>query len=307
MKERSLALSICPFTVPNERNKNEHPAPLRTQRPSFPLSSRLGLPLPPSPPHSCTLIFFCPELQLLVACDVRHPRVIVELGRAGGPAPQPHTRDEGLRGLPPWDAAIDLLLLDHAAAAEEHLPPSASSPSGSDLSAAGMECVKIPCGTQRWERMLVGSRSLIPLGGVKSCRFNITGTSQGDFHIKMQLFDTKLLLSWAIIFVYGAAQEENKQVFLSELAAVCSDQTIPILLGGDFNLLRSSDEKNMNYQNNRNNDNFNYIINTYDLREIDLSGGGFTWSNNQENPTLEKLDRLLMSNEWEYLFPLANV
>lgn len=81
------------------------------------------------------------------------------------------------------------------------------------------------------------------LGGVKSCTFNITGTSQGDFHIKIQLFDTKLLLSWALIFIYGAAQEEHKQEFLIELAAVCSDQTIPILIGGDFNLLSSFQEK----------------------------------------------------------------
>lgn len=43
------------------------------------------------------------------------------------------------------------------------------------------------------------------------------------------------------------------------------------------------------------------------LRELDRAGGAFTWSNNKENPTLEKLDRLLMSSGWEQLFPLANV
>jgi hypothetical protein len=37
------------------------------------------------------------------------------------------------------------------------------------------------------------------------------------------------------------------------------------------------------------------------------TGGSFTWSNNQEFPTLEKLDRVLMTKEWEDLFPLAMI
>jgi hypothetical protein len=52
---------------------------------------------------------------------------------------------------------------------------------------------------------------------------------------------------------------------------------------------------------------FNYIINICELREIDMSGGQFTWSNNQAVPTLEKLDRFLVSKEWELLFPLTTI
>lgn len=36
-----------------------------------------------------------------------------------------------------------------------------------------------------------------------------------------------------------------------------------------------------------------------------MSGGFFTWSNNQATPTLEKLDRILMNRDWELAFPLA--
>jgi hypothetical protein len=49
------------------------------------------------------------------------------------------------------------------------------------------------------------------------------------------------------------------------------------------------------------------IINSYELRELPLAGGKFTWSNNRENPTLEKLDRVLISNFWEMEFPLCNL
>jgi hypothetical protein len=38
-----------------------------------------------------------------------------------------------------------------------------------------------------------------------------------------------------------------------------------------------------------------------------MSGGAFTWSNNQNSPTLEKLDRIIVTREWEMLFPTIHV
>ena len=52
---------------------------------------------------------------------------------------------------------------------------------------------------------------------------------------------------------------------------------------------------------------FNLIINSYALRDLTLNGGLYTWSNNHKDPTLEKLDRCLMSENWESLFPLSNL
>jgi hypothetical protein len=52
---------------------------------------------------------------------------------------------------------------------------------------------------------------------------------------------------------------------------------------------------------------FNSVINAFDLRELYMSGDFFTWSNNQLDPTLEKLDRILVTKDWEGLFPTALV
>ena len=52
---------------------------------------------------------------------------------------------------------------------------------------------------------------------------------------------------------------------------------------------------------------FNTIIESLDLREIELSGRKFTWANSLHNPTFEKLDRVLASVEWEQKFPLVTV
>jgi hypothetical protein len=107
--------------------------------------------------------------------------------------------------------------------------------------------------------------------------------------------------------VYGAAQEEEKEDFLRDLGEICREQGLPLLVGGDFNLLRESADKNTSLKPTRWNDMFNYIINTCELRELEMAGGQYTWSNNHTTPTLEKLDRFLVSKEWELLFPLTTV
>lgn len=38
-----------------------------------------------------------------------------------------------------------------------------------------------------------------------------------------------------------------------------------------------------------------------------MCGGGYTWSNNQTDPTIVKLDKIFMNEEWENLFHLAKV
>ena len=50
---------------------------------------------------------------------------------------------------------------------------------------------------------------------------------------------------------------------------------------------------------------FNAIIEQAGLRELPLNGRQYTWANNQEDPTFEKLDRVLMCPAWEEKYPLT--
>jgi endonuclease/exonuclease/phosphatase family metal-dependent hydrolase len=45
------------------------------------------------------------------------------------------------------------------------------------------------------------------------------------------------------------------------------------------------------------------FLNTSTLNELHLSGCLFTQSNQSTHPTLERIDRAFVSNEWEALFP----
>lgn len=70
--------------------------------------------------------------------------------------------------------------------------------------------------------------------------------------------------------VYGAAQPEFKEIFLIELVHACIKENLPIVLGGDFNIIRCPGEKNNDrYDDHRWPFLFNAIIDGLSLREIE--------------------------------------
>ena len=52
---------------------------------------------------------------------------------------------------------------------------------------------------------------------------------------------------------------------------------------------------------------FNAVIESLDLKEIVISGRQFTWAGPGDNLTFEKLDRVLVSTDWEDKFPLSSI
>ena len=109
-----------------------------------------------------------------------------------------------------------------------------------------------------------------------------------------------------LVVVYGAAQTDRKPDFLAELVRICENEELPMLVGGDFNIIRRQEEKNNDNFDARWPFIFNAIIESLDLREIDLSGRQYTWASQRENPTYEKLDRFLANVEWEQKIYVSN-
>lgn len=127
----------------------------------------------------------------------------------------------------------------------------------------------------------------------------------GKHFIAAEVFDKNLKIELYLAFVYDPAHEEGREEFLLEFSRICNSKNIAMLIGGDFNIIRFSGDKNKSFNGNKWSDLFNHIINTQELTELYLNDGKYTWSNNQENPTLEKLDRVLINDEWEKFFPLS--
>nr|CAD1833443.1 unnamed protein product [Ananas comosus var. bracteatus] len=76
---------------------------------------------------------------------------------------------------------------------------------------------------------------------------------------------------------------------------------------GDFNNTRSQDERRGKMWSHRAMNLFNDLINELALIELPMANQSYTWSNMQRNPILAKLDRFLISTEWEQEFPLSKV
>jgi hypothetical protein len=109
------------------------------------------------------------------------------------------------------------------------------------------------------------------------------------------------------VLVYGAAQEEFKADFLHEMVNLAKGNPHPIIIGGDFNLLRFPFEKSKGRFYDHLTFLFNVVINSLDLREVSMIGRQFTWVNNLREPTYENLDRVLMDSDWEDKYPMVSV
>jgi exonuclease III len=118
------------------------------------------------------------------------------------------------------------------------------------------------------------------LSGIRTGRFDLEIFESGEYTIVANIHDKMLNKNISLVNVYGPTQDEFKDQFLSELASMCLKCKHPMLIGGDFNILRFSDDKNKNFTQNRFFDIVNRIINLYELRDLALQGGTYTWSNN---------------------------
>ena len=81
----------------------------------------------------------------------------------------------------------------------------------------------------------------------------------------------------------------------------------PWVIIGDFNLIRSSDEKNTDNINRSLISAFNDAISNLGVMEILLLGRNFTWSNGQDPPILAKLDRALVNLAHTTTFPVTTL
>lgn len=112
---------------------------------------------------------------------------------------------------------------------------------------------------------------------------------------------------WMVVAVYGSAYEELKQEFIDELHLVSSSSSLPMLFGGDFNLVREASDKNNGNISIPWATKFNDWINNAGLMELKLANRQFTWCNNQSNRIMASLDRVFMTTCWEAHHPAVSL
>ena len=100
-----------------------------------------------------------------------------------------------------------------------------------------------------------------------------------------------------MIIVYGPADHRRSAEFLAELRSKVERCHTPVVVAGDFNLIRSPDDKSSDNVDLPRMRMFNDWIADLALRELTRVGARYTWSNNQAVPIRSVLDRVLVSVE----------
>lgn len=75
------------------------------------------------------------------------------------------------------------------------------------------------------------------------------------------------------------------------------------MLCGDFNLIYQVEDENIIRLNRRMMANFCCFLDDLELMELHLHGRRYTWSNEREDPTLERIDRVFVTENWVSSFP----
>jgi hypothetical protein len=76
-----------------------------------------------------------------------------------------------------------------------------------------------------------------------------------------------------------------------------------VVLRGDFNVVRFPSKRSGDSGYSAAMVEFSEFIFVQGLVDLPLEWGQFTWSNNQEGHIWSRIDRFLLSPEWEELFP----
>jgi hypothetical protein len=145
------------------------------------------------------------------------------------------------------------------------------------------------------------------LMGFRESMFEIGAIDTGRHFVSVDVILRTARLTLRIFGIYGPADHALSAAFLQELSLKVENTTLPIIMGGDFNLLRTEHDKNNDRINWPRLELFNNHIADWGLREIPRTGARFTWTNRQLNPVRCVLDRIFFSPTLEPHFPLCTL
>jgi hypothetical protein len=152
----------------------------------------------------------------------------------------------------------------------------------------------------------VGTRGGIILAW-RTDHFRITTLHKGEFSITAEVLSLKDAKTWVVTSVYGPQQIPDKERFLQELLQTGSSMHLPWIVNGDFNLVIDQADKSNGRVNRRMMNKFRHAINSLALQDMPLPGRKYTWSNEQEEPIMARLDRILFNPSWEDVYPISDM
>jgi hypothetical protein len=112
--------------------------------------------------------------------------------------------------------------------------------------------------------------------GVDKELASVTAEDAGNFYQSFNLTMKADGFQWSLFNIYGLAHDDRKLEFLEEIHAKVQSVEYPMLLGGDFNLVRKVEEKSNGNVDVHMMEAFNEMISNTALRELHRTGSRFT-------------------------------
>jgi hypothetical protein len=91
-------------------------------------------------------------------------------------------------------------------------------------------------------------------------------------------------------------------MFIRELRLLKQAAPLDWVIMGDFNLIYNSKDKSNDRLDQRMMTRFRRALNFLELKEIQLVGRKYTWSNQQDTPTMSRIDRAFCTTQWEEIY-----
>jgi hypothetical protein len=129
--------------------------------------------------------------------------------------------------------------------------------------------------------------------------FDMEEVSVGLFSLSLSFSNVGDRFKWMFIGVYGPNANENRRSLWDELVGMMTWWNLPVCIGGDFNVVRFPTERSSGGRLTWAMEDFSNFISENMLVDLPLMGGEFTWSSNRDQPVQSRIDRFLVSVEWE--------
>jgi len=126
--------------------------------------------------------------------------------------------------------------------------------------------------------------------------YSITHAEHREHTVSVYVVSTQSLVSWWLTVVYGPQGDTEKIESMRELRDIKHVVSDNWLLIGDFNLILQAEDKSNDNLNRRLMGEFRSTLNHLEVKELNLKGRKFTWSN---DVTQTRIDRTFCSVKWD--------
>ena len=106
-------------------------------------------------------------------------------------------------------------------------------------------------------------------------------------------------VQWVFSGVYGPIENRLRESFWEELGSIKDLWDVPWCIGGDFNEILYLNERFSGGRFSNSMRRFFDILNDLELRDHPLQGGPYTWSGGINSRSMSRLDRFLVTADWE--------